>query len=127
VTSTYPTTRISPRGVLASSSRANNGNGGSVWYGRRSRVGSKIRRARVVSEPVTEYIRFEHAITADLNVAAGEQVRWLPRRRASDLALPGSDFWLFDDQLIIFNHFAGDGSWPPDGFATTTDPAVVKP
>jgi len=28
--------------------------------------------------------------------------------------------------LIIFNHFAGDGSWPPDGFETTTDPAVVK-
>src|SRR6266704_4719462 len=88
--------------------------------------GVEIRRARVVSEPVTEYIRFEHAVTADLNVAAGEQVRWLPRRRASDLALPGSDFWLFDDQLIIFNHFAGDGSWPPDGFETTTDPAVVK-
>jgi len=33
--------------------------------------GVEIRRARVVSEPVSEYIRFEHAITADLNVAAG--------------------------------------------------------
>ena len=40
--------------------------------------GVPVRRARVVSEPVTDYIRFEHA-TTDSNVAAGEQVRWLPR------------------------------------------------
>ncbi|MGA5193999.1 DUF6879 family protein [Streptomyces exfoliatus] len=50
--------------------------------------GVKVRRARIVSEPVTDYIRFEHAIT-DANLRAGEQVRWLPRRRASTLALPG--------------------------------------
>ena len=28
----------------------------------------------------------EHEATAGLNVAAGEDVRWLPRRRVSDLA-----------------------------------------
>lgn len=27
---------------------------------------------------------------------AGEDVRWLPDRRTSDIALPGDDFWLFD-------------------------------
>ncbi|WP_438948653.1 DUF6879 family protein [Streptomyces atratus] len=53
--------------------------------------GVRVLRARVVSEPVTEYIRFEHAIT-DANLRAGEEVRWLPRRRASTLALPGNDF-----------------------------------
>ena len=88
--------------------------------------GVRIRRARIISEPVSEYIRFEHAITADLNVAAGELVRWLPRRRASDLALPGNDFWLFDDELTIFNYFAGDGRWSEDGFEVTTDPVVAK-
>jgi hypothetical protein len=31
-----------------------------------------------------------------MNAAAGEDVRWLPRRRASDLALPGTDFWVLD-------------------------------
>ena len=29
-----------------------------------------------------DYIRFEHAITDEMNVSAGEDVRWLPRRRA---------------------------------------------
>ncbi|MFE7359369.1 DUF6879 family protein [Streptomyces sp. NPDC057543] len=66
--------------------------------------GVKVRRVRVVSE----YIRFEHAIT-DANLRAGEEVRWLPRRRASTLALPGNDFWLIDDQVVRFNVFSGDG------------------
>ncbi|RMB85633.1 DUF6879 family protein [Streptomyces shenzhenensis] len=87
--------------------------------------GVEVRRARIVSEPVSDYIRFEHHVTAP-NVAAGEQVRWLPRRRASDLALPGNDFWLIDDQLVVFLHFAGDGELAPDDEEVTTDPAVVK-
>ena len=85
--------------------------------------GVAIRRARIVSEPVTNYIRYEHAITDAANVAAGEQVRWLPRRRACDVALPGTDFWLFDDQTVRFNHFAGDGQWA--GTEIVTDPAVI--
>lgn len=38
--------------------------------------GVQMRRARIVSEPVTDDIRWEHALTA-VNVAVGEQVRWL--------------------------------------------------
>src|SRR5262249_56910439 len=57
--------------------------------------GVEVRRARIVSEPVSEYIRYEYDVTEGLNVAAGEQVRWLPRRAASDIALPGNDLWLF--------------------------------
>jgi hypothetical protein len=37
-------------------------------------------------------------------------VRWLPRDRASDLRLPGNDFWIVDDQLL-FNITGGDGQW----------------
>ncbi|MGF1427113.1 DUF6879 family protein [Kitasatospora sp. LaBMicrA B282] len=85
--------------------------------------GVVIRRARIVSEPVTEYIRFEHAGTV-VNLAAGEQVRWLPRRRACDLALPGNDFWLFDDTIVRFNHFTGDGA--SAGPQMCQDPAVAK-
>ncbi|MEU5977097.1 DUF6879 family protein [Streptomyces sp. NPDC047315] len=88
--------------------------------------GVSVRRARIVSEPVSDYIRFEHHVT-DGNVAAGESVRWLPRRRASDLALPGNDFWLFDDSLVLFLHFAGDGELSPEGDEErTTDPGVVR-
>jgi len=64
-----------------------------------------------VSEPVTEYIRYEYDVTASLNLAAGEQVRWLPRQRASDLLVPGSDFWVFDESEVVFNHFDGVGDW----------------
>jgi uncharacterized protein DUF6879 len=71
--------------------------------------GVTVRRARIVSEPVSEYIRYEHAGTP-VNLQAGEQVRWLARRRASDIALPGNDFWLIDDALIRWNHFTGDGA-----------------
>jgi hypothetical protein len=71
--------------------------------------GVVVRRARIVSEPVSEYIRYEHAAT-QVNLDAGELVRWLPRRRASDIPLPGNDFWLIDDRLIRWNHFTGDGA-----------------
>ncbi|MGA5823435.1 DUF6879 family protein [Kitasatospora sp. NPDC094028] len=70
--------------------------------------GVAVRRARIVSEPVSDYIRFEHDITFT-NVAAGEEVRWLPRRLATDLALPGNDFWLLDGKTLLVIHFSGDG------------------
>ncbi|MGA4839047.1 DUF6879 family protein [Streptomyces sp. G45] len=85
--------------------------------------GVAVRRARIVSEPVTDYIRWEHAGTV-VNVHAGEQVRWLPRRRASDIALPGNDFWLFDGRLIRWNHFTGDGAWA--GQDISDDPSAAK-
>lgn len=70
--------------------------------------GGDLRRARIVSEPVSSFIRYEYESTDVAAIAAGETVRWLPRRRASDLALPGNDFWLVDDDLL-FLHFSGDG------------------
>ena len=92
-------------------------------YGHTAR-GVRFRRARIVSEPVSDYIRFEHEATAGLNVAAGEDVRWLPRRRASNLCVPGNDFWLFDDRLIRFHHFDGDGHVVEDELCD--DPAVIR-
>ncbi|MFI1397728.1 DUF6879 family protein [Streptomyces sp. NPDC020681] len=85
--------------------------------------GMTIRRARVVSEPVTEYIRWEHYVT-HANVVAGEQVRWLSRRRASDLLLPGNDFWVFDDTMIRIHHFSGDGDSVEDEILD--DPRLVE-
>ncbi|MFD3483838.1 DUF6879 family protein [Streptomyces sp. NPDC058665] len=86
--------------------------------------GVDVRRARIVSEPVSEYIRFEHEVTQELNIAAGEKVRWLSRRHVTGIALPGNDFWLFDESLVLINHFDGDGdSLEHD---VTTDPEVAK-
>ncbi|CAL9538429.1 MULTISPECIES: DUF6879 family protein [Streptomyces] len=87
--------------------------------------GVAVRRARIVSEPVSEYTRFLYDGTFT-NVAAGEEVRWLPRRQASTstLALPGNDFWLIDGRLVRWNHFTGDGA--SAGGEMSDDPAAAK-
>ncbi|WP_243726150.1 DUF6879 family protein [Actinomadura rubrisoli] len=85
--------------------------------------GVDVRRARVVSEPVNEYIRYSHAY-AFTNVAAGERLRWLPRAMASDLALPGNDFWLVDGRLVLFNLFDGGGR--PTGVEVSEKPGVAE-
>jgi hypothetical protein len=87
------------------------------------RRGVVVRRARIVSEPVSEYIRWEHYATRG-NIESGEQVRWLPRRLATDVALPGNDFWCFDDRLVRVHHFSGEGAVVEDEL--TDDPIVVK-
>ncbi|RKN12121.1 DUF6879 family protein [Streptomyces radicis] len=86
--------------------------------------GVAVRRARVVSEPVSDYIRYEHAGAA-VNVAAGEDVRWLPRRRASDLLLPGNDLWVFDETAVLFNHFDGHGNWSSPKWEVRTEPDLI--
>ncbi|MFJ2958455.1 DUF6879 family protein [Streptomyces sp. NPDC087270] len=93
------------------------------WVKQAVSRGVTMRRARIVSEPVSDYIRYEHAGTL-VNLGAGEQVRWLPRRQASDVALPGNDFWLFDNEWVHWNHFNGDGDWT--GEEITNHPATAK-
>ncbi|RZU52641.1 hypothetical protein EV385_4515 [Krasilnikovia cinnamomea] len=86
-------------------------------------AGKTLRRLRVVSEPVTKYIYFEWLDAFNL-VQSGEDVRWLPRRRASRLLLPGNDFWMFDSEILTFTHFDGDGHVLDHEL--TTDPAIVR-
>ena len=85
--------------------------------------GIDVRRARIVSEPVSEYIRFEYDVTFT-NVAAGERVRWLPRARTAGIPLPGNDFWAIDDKVVMVHHFSGDGDFVSED--VTSDPEVVK-
>lgn len=68
----------------------------------------EVRRLRIVSEPLTDYIRWEHSITS-ANVAAGELVRWLPRSACVDLLVVPVDFWVFDSTSVLFGHFSGNG------------------
>jgi hypothetical protein len=86
--------------------------------------GVLFRRARIVSEPVSDYIRFEHEATAGLNVAAGEEVRWLARQRARGLSVPVNDYWVFDGRLVRLGYFAGDGTYIGDEL--TDDPEIVR-
>jgi hypothetical protein len=86
--------------------------------------GRTCRRARVVSEPLSAYQRwtFTHV---DRFVEAGEDIRYVPRRRLIDVLLPGTgDFYVFDDRLALFLHYAGGGT--NTAFETTEDPAIVR-
>lgn len=85
--------------------------------------GVQVQRARIISEPVSEYIRFEYE-GSFTNVAAGEEIRWLPRRDATNIALPGNDFWVLDEQRVRVGHFDGEGK--STGHEMTDDPVVLK-
>jgi hypothetical protein len=51
--------------------------------------GVRMRQVRCISEQLTDFIRSDYDMTTGRNVAAGEQVRWLPRRRATHPDLSG--------------------------------------
>ncbi|WP_067484854.1 DUF6879 family protein [Actinomadura hibisca] len=73
-----------------------------------TREGKVIRRARIISEPINDYQRWVLS-DSHLFVEAGEQIVWVPRRLVSGVALPGNDFWLFDEEVAVFSIFAASG------------------
>lgn len=98
------------------------------WYlealrGHRA-AGRTCRRARIVSEPVSEYQRWTMS-HVERFIDAGEDIRYIPRPRLATVRLPGSgDFYVFDDELVLFLHYAGSGV--NVGFEVTDDPQLVR-
>jgi hypothetical protein len=86
-------------------------------------AGKSVRRARIVSEPLSDYQRWSYSIAHPM-VRAGEDIRWVPRRLVSSVALPGNDFYLFDDRLAVFLIYAGNGLAMDR--VTSTEPADVQ-
>ncbi|PRX96678.1 DUF6879 family protein [Allonocardiopsis opalescens] len=84
------------------------------WLARIRRIrgrGARVRRVRVVTEPWTDYIRWEHE-TTPVNLAAGEDIRWLPRHTVpAGVVWPcgGRDWWLLDGRMVAVSHVDGDG------------------
>ena len=85
-------------------------------------AGKSVRRARIVSEPLSEYQRWSYSIAHPM-VEAGEDIRWVPRSRVSSVAVPGNDFYLFDDRLAVFLLYAGNGL--AAGKLRSADPADI--
>lgn len=71
-------------------------------------AGKIVHRARIVSEPLSDYQRWSYSIAQPM-VDAGEDIRWVPRRAVSSVAIPGNDFYLFDNELVVFLIYAGNG------------------
>ncbi len=68
-----------------------------------------MERVHIVSEPVTDYVRFSLLHGYPASVEAGEDVRILGLAAASDAGLRRDDFWLFDDDLAALLAYDGDG------------------
>ena len=87
-------------------------------------AGRTCRRARIVSEPVSDYQRWTLS-HAEMFVDAGEDIRYVPRPSLVSVSLPGSgDFYVFDDRIVLFLHYAGNGT--NTAFEVTEDPATVR-
>lgn len=99
------------------------------WLGdvrARTAEGKRMARVRVVTEPLTDDARYLLHV-ARLNVAAGDEIRYLPRQRARDLelGLPDEDYWIFDAITAAVIHFDEDDR--PVGHELIDDPAEIVP
>jgi hypothetical protein len=78
----------------------------------------------VVSEPLSEYQQWVLS-SAALFVEAGEDIRYMPRPRLTTTPLPGSgDFYVFDGNLVMFLHYAGNGT--NAAFEITDEPQAAR-
>ncbi|MFE3485069.1 DUF6879 family protein [Streptomyces griseus] len=84
--------------------------------------GKRFERVRLVDEPLTEGQQFLLA-SGHRNIAAGEDIRNLPRTHAQQLGLPDHDFWLFDSRTVA--RFVFDENDTTLGVIVTEDPAEV--
>lgn len=93
-----------------------------IMLQRRAADGQRLERVRVVSEPHSNYTRFGLDL-ARVNVPAGEDIRYLPRHRATGLDLPEHDFWLIDSTRLAILRFGDDDQML--GAEVHDDPATV--
>ena len=90
-----------------------------------ARQGKRIGRVRVLSEPPSDYQRWELWGTS-WHIEAGEEIRYMSRRRAEQIGLPLEyDWWLFDDERLIITRFTDAGEIAEKSLIT--DPAIIAP
>lgn len=71
--------------------------------------GRTMERVHIVTEPVSDYVRFSLLHGYPASVEAGEDVRILGLATASEAGLPRDDFWLFDDDLAALLCYDEEG------------------
>lgn len=72
--------------------------------------GARIRRVHLITEPLSDYLRFEFSAYYVPNTAAGEQIRILDLGRTGPLDLPGLDYWCFDETAVVHMLYEPDGT-----------------
>lgn len=75
-----------------------------------TRQNRRFQRVRVLTDPLTDYLRFEMDLALRANIPAGEDIRSLSMPEAKTLGIPiGLDFWMFDDDQVGVMHFGDQG------------------
>lgn len=85
--------------------------------------GVQVQRVRLASVPHSDYIRWGIDVSP-INIEAGEDIRYLPRHLTKDIELPGEDYWLLDDDILVLSVFSPDGR--TGGFATEPSPELLR-
>src|SRR4051794_40957636 len=77
------------------------------------RSGRSVQRVHVVTEPLSEYLRYELSWSYSPNVAAGEDIRIIGVSPGEPWPshLPRHDFWLFDGSQLYLQHYDRHGTW----------------
>jgi hypothetical protein len=71
-------------------------------------AGRSCRRVHVVSQELSDYLRYEIAGPYARSAAAGEQIRLLTTETGTwPEGVPTYDFWLFDDEVWIMDYAPG--------------------
>jgi hypothetical protein len=85
--------------------------------------GRRMSRVRMLTDPLTDYLRFELSITP-VAIDAGEDIRFLPEGRAAELGAPKTDYWMFDEQTVVLMSFGDHGV---NGADLVTGADAVRP
>lgn len=85
--------------------------------------GARVHRVHVVDLPLSDYLRYELAVYPE-NIAAGEDVRIADRAAHPGLTELRTDFWLFDDSVVVWLRHGGDGDLI--GCDLSQDPADIR-
>lgn len=86
--------------------------------------GKRMQRVRVVTEPLSDDAKYLLGL-AKVNLAAGDEIRYLPRHRAVELGLglPDEDYWILDATTALIIHF-GEDDWLTE-WELVDDPAEI--
>jgi hypothetical protein len=86
-------------------------------------AGHTMSRVRIVTEPLTDYTRFELAVYPQL-VEAGDDIRVIHAGAAQwPAGVVEHDYWLFDRRDLWLMHYTDSGAFV--GAERVVDPAVI--
>jgi hypothetical protein len=72
--------------------------------------GKRKGRVHIVTQPLSEYLRFEFSRYYAPHVRAGEEIRILDVTNRENPLPKVQDFWMFDRTRVVLMHYGDDGT-----------------